>query len=108
MNRQILNLEDELGAALFDRRHDGVRPPAGQKPYDVHLCGRRKGLDQMGRLARSGQHHPAAKMKRSESRRKFPLVQAELTQFSAARDMRCRFSARFRRYAFLATLEASE
>jgi S-adenosylmethionine-diacylgycerolhomoserine-N-methlytransferase len=33
-------------------------------------------------------------------------LEAELTQFAAARGMRCRFSARFRRYAFLATLEA--
>ena len=33
-------------------------------------------------------------------------LEAELTAFSAARDMRCRFSARYRRYAFLATLEA--
>ncbi|WP_158817710.1 class I SAM-dependent methyltransferase [Methylocapsa sp. S129] len=33
-------------------------------------------------------------------------LEAELSQFAAARNMRCRFSARFRRYAFLATLEA--
>jgi S-adenosylmethionine-diacylgycerolhomoserine-N-methlytransferase len=33
-------------------------------------------------------------------------LEAELTQFSAARDMRCRFRARFRGYAFLAALEA--
>jgi S-adenosylmethionine-diacylgycerolhomoserine-N-methlytransferase len=33
-------------------------------------------------------------------------LEAELTQFSAARDLRCRFSARFRGYAFLAALEA--
>jgi S-adenosylmethionine-diacylgycerolhomoserine-N-methlytransferase len=33
-------------------------------------------------------------------------LEAELKQFSAARDLNCRFSARFRRYAFLAALEA--
>ena len=32
-------------------------------------------------------------------------LEAELTQFAAARDMRCRFGARFRGYAFLAALE---
>jgi DNA-binding transcriptional LysR family regulator len=31
VNRQILNLEEELGVALFERRRDGVRPtPAGE------------------------------------------------------------------------------
>ncbi len=31
VNRQVLNLEEELGVALFDRRRDGVRPtPAGE------------------------------------------------------------------------------
>jgi S-adenosylmethionine-diacylgycerolhomoserine-N-methlytransferase len=33
-------------------------------------------------------------------------LEAELTQFAAARNMRCRFTARFRGYAFLAALEA--
>ena len=33
-------------------------------------------------------------------------LEAELTQFAATRNMRCRFSARFRGYAFLAVLEA--
>jgi S-adenosylmethionine-diacylgycerolhomoserine-N-methlytransferase len=33
-------------------------------------------------------------------------LEAELSQFAAARSMRCRFDARFRRYAFLAKLEA--
>jgi S-adenosylmethionine-diacylgycerolhomoserine-N-methlytransferase len=32
-------------------------------------------------------------------------LEAELTQFAAARDMNCRFSARFARYAFLASLQ---
>src|SRR6202021_3013238 len=32
-------------------------------------------------------------------------LEAELTQFSAARNMRCRFTARFRGYAFQAALE---
>jgi S-adenosylmethionine-diacylgycerolhomoserine-N-methlytransferase len=32
-------------------------------------------------------------------------LEAELTQFAAGRDMDCRFSARFARYAFLAALE---
>jgi S-adenosylmethionine-diacylgycerolhomoserine-N-methlytransferase len=34
-------------------------------------------------------------------------LEAELTQFAAARGMRCRFSARYLGYAFLARLEAS-
>jgi S-adenosylmethionine-diacylgycerolhomoserine-N-methlytransferase len=34
-------------------------------------------------------------------------LEAELTQFAAARAMRCRFSARYRGYAFLAVLEAA-
>jgi S-adenosylmethionine-diacylgycerolhomoserine-N-methlytransferase len=34
-------------------------------------------------------------------------LEAELTAFAAARDMRCRFSARYGRYAFLAALEAA-
>jgi S-adenosylmethionine-diacylgycerolhomoserine-N-methlytransferase len=33
-------------------------------------------------------------------------LEAELTQFAAARNMRCRFTARFRGYAFQAALEA--
>jgi S-adenosylmethionine-diacylgycerolhomoserine-N-methlytransferase len=33
-------------------------------------------------------------------------LEGDLAQFSAARDMRCRFGARFRGYAFLAVLEA--
>jgi S-adenosylmethionine-diacylgycerolhomoserine-N-methlytransferase len=34
-------------------------------------------------------------------------LEDELTQFAAAHNLRCRFSARFRRYAFLARLEAA-
>ena len=34
-------------------------------------------------------------------------LEADLSQFAAARNMRCRFDARFRRYAFLARLEAA-
>jgi S-adenosylmethionine-diacylgycerolhomoserine-N-methlytransferase len=33
-------------------------------------------------------------------------LEADLAEFSAARDMRCRFGARFRGYAFVAVLEA--